>query len=144
MKNKILNTSSVSTLIPRLITGLIFLSEGLQKFITPELVGAGRFAKIGFEHPEFWASFTGVFEILCGILLIIGLLTRLAAVPLFIIMVVAFITTKYPILIEKGFFAFVHEYRTDFAMTLLLLFLLYFGGGNSSFDKKIFGQRKKR
>jgi uncharacterized membrane protein YphA (DoxX/SURF4 family) len=137
MKNKIFTTASAPTLIPRLVVGLIFLSEGLQKFITPGAVGAGRFAKIGFEHPEFWASFTGAFEIVCGALILAGLLTRLASIPLLIIMAVAFVTTKYPILIDKGFLSMAHEYRTDFAMTMLLFFLLYFGGGNYSLDKKL-------
>ena len=142
MKNKILNTSSPPTLIPRLIVGLVFLSEGFQKFITPDAVGAGRFAKIGFEHPEFWASFTGTFEIICGALILAGLFTRLASVPLLIVMLVAFVTTKYPILVEKGFFSMAHEYRTDFAMTMLLLFLLYFGGGSYSFDKNFFNDKE--
>lgn len=144
MKSKIFKTSSSPTLIPRLIVGLVFLSEGLQKFITPDTVGAGRFAKIGFEHPEFWASFTGVFEIICGILILVGLLTRLASVPLLIIMLVAFVTTKYPVLIEKGFLSMVHEYRTDFAMTMLLIFLLYSGGGNYSLDKKYFNGEQQQ
>lgn len=142
MKNKIFKTSSAPALIPRLIVGLVFLSEGLQKFLRPESVGEGRFAKIGFEHPEFWARFTGVFEITCGSLLLIGVLTRLAAIPLLIIMLVAFVTTKYPVLIEKGFLSMAHEYRTDFAMTMLLLFLLYYGGGNLSFDKKYFDDQQ--
>jgi len=101
-------------------------------------VGAGRFMKIGFEHPEFWATFTGIFEITCGVLILVGLITRLASVPLLIIMLVAFVTTKYPILMDKGFLAMAHEYRTDFAMTMLLLFLLYFGGGKNSLDKNLF------
>lgn len=138
MKNKIFNTSAAPTLIPRLIVGLVFLSEGLQKFITPETVGAGRFAKIGFAEPVFWANFTGEFEIICGTVLLFGLFTRLAAIPLLVVMCAAFIKTKIPILIDKGFWAMAHEYRTDFAMTLLLLFLLYFGGGNFSLDKKYF------
>ena len=136
MRSKILNTSSAPTIIPRIIVGLVFLSEGLQKFITPDTVGAGRFAKIGFEHPEFWALFTGTFEIFCGVLILIGHFTRLASIPLLIIMLVAFITTKYPLLIDKGFLEMAHDYRTDFAMTLLLLFLIYHGGGNKSLDKK--------
>ena len=142
MRNKILNTSSAPTIIPRIIVGLVFLSEGLQKFITPDTVGAGRFAKIGFEHPEFWASFTGTFEIICGALILVGLFTRLASIPLLIVMLVAFITTKYPLLIEKGFLAMAHDYRTDFAMTLLLLFLIHFGGGNHSLDKKFFNNEE--
>ena len=140
MKNKIFKTSPAPTLIPRLIVGLIFLSEGLQKFITPAAVGVGRFAKIGFEHAELWAPFTGVFEIICGVLLLAGLFTRLVSVPLLIIMLVAFVTTKYPILVEKGFWSMAHEYRTDFAMTMLLLFTIYYGGGSYSLDKKYFGK----
>jgi uncharacterized membrane protein YphA (DoxX/SURF4 family) len=124
-------------LLCRLAVGLIFLSEGLQKYITPDITGAGRFAKIGFSNPSFWAYFTGGFEIICGILILIGLLTRIAAVPLLIIMIVAFITTKIPTLMDKGFWAFAHAYRTDFAMTLLLIFLLIYGGGNNSIDKKL-------
>jgi putative oxidoreductase len=103
MKNRIIRTTPTNTLIPRLIVGLVFLSEGIQKFITPETVGAGRFAKLGFSHPEFWAPFTGSFEIVCGILILLGLFTRVACVPLSVIMVVAFITTKYSMLMEKGF-----------------------------------------
>lgn len=133
----LLKTTEVPTFLCRLGVGLIFLSEGLQKFITPEATGAGRFAKIGFSNPSFWASFTGSFETACGILVLIGLFTRLAVVPLLVIMMVAFITTKAPILVEKGFWAFAHEYRTDFAMTLLLIYLLIYGGGKHSIDKKI-------
>jgi putative oxidoreductase len=122
-------TNSFSTRIPRLIVGLIFFSEGLQKFITPETVGAGRFAKIGFSQPEFWAHFTGSFEIICGCLICLGVLVPFAVMPLLIIMITAFVTTKYPLLLEKGFWAFAHEYRTDFAMTMLLIWLLMINRG---------------
>ena len=67
-------------------------------------------------------------------LILIGLLTRLAAIPLLIIMIVSFITTKYPELIEKGFWFMAHDYRTDFAMTLLLIYLIIYGGGKKSID----------
>jgi putative oxidoreductase len=134
---KLLKTSSIPTLLCRLAVGLIFFSEGLQKFLFPDEVGAGRFTKIGFSNPSFWAHFTGTFEIICGFLILIGLLTRFAVIPLLIIMIVAFITTKYPILVDKGFWSMAHEYRTDFAMTLLLIYLLIYGGGNNSIDKKI-------
>ncbi|MGN6541489.1 MAG: DoxX family protein [Ginsengibacter sp.] len=132
-----LRTFNVPTLLPRLAVGLIFASEGIQKFLFADELGTGRFVKIGFSNPAFWAYFAGVFEIVCGILILIGLLTRLAAVPLLIIMIVAFITTKYPGLINKGFWFMAHDYRTDFAMTLLLIYLLVYGGGNFSIDKKI-------
>ena len=136
--NRILTTPAVPMLIPRLIVGLIFLSEGLQKFIRPLEVGAGRFAKIGFSDPAFWAYFTSSFEIICGILVIIGLLTRLASIPLIIIMVIAFITTKMTLFNSSGFWPFAHEYRTDFAITLLLILLLRYGAGKNSIDFKLF------
>ncbi len=126
------------TLLPRLIVGLIFLSEGIQKFLFPELVGTGRFEKIGFSEPEFWAYFVATFEIICGSLVLLGLLIRLASIPLFIIMVTAFITTKVPILMNEGFWRMAHEYRTDFAMTLLLIYLFIYGAGKCSVDSIIY------
>lgn len=134
---KLFVTAAYPLLLCRLIVGLVFFSEGLQKFIRPGEVGAGRFAQIGFSHPEFWAHFTGVFEIICAVLLLIGLITRLTVIPLLIVMITAFITTKIPVLTSKGFWPFAHEYRTDFAMTLLLLLLLIYGAGNNSLDQKL-------
>jgi uncharacterized membrane protein YphA (DoxX/SURF4 family) len=116
----------------RLVVGLIFLSEGLQKYLFPGLLGTGRFEKTGFSHPQFWAYFTGSFEMLCGLMVLLGLFLPLAVIPLFIIMMVAFVTTKWPLLIEKGFWPFAHEYRTDFAMTLLLIFLFLYGSKSKS------------
>jgi len=141
--NKNITTLIINTLddnravIIRIIVGLVFLSEGIQKFLFPELLGTGRFLKIGFIHPEFWAYFTGVFEVVCSIFILAGLVVRIASVPLMIIMITAFITTKWPVLIEKGFWSMAHEYRTDFAMTLLLLYLLIYGSGNWSIDSRI-------
>jgi uncharacterized membrane protein YphA (DoxX/SURF4 family) len=126
-----------SAILVRLIVGLVFLTEGIQKFLFPDLLGTGRFLTIGFSNPAFWANFTGTFEILCGTLIILGLVTRLASIPLIIIMITAFITTKIPILIHKGIWPWAHEYRTDFAMTLLLIYLLIYGSGSWSFDSKI-------
>jgi putative oxidoreductase len=124
-------------IIVRLVVGLIFLSEGLQKYLFPDLLGTGRFLKIGFTSPEFWAYFTGTFEIVCGLLVLAGLVTRIATIPLLTVMAVAFVTTKWPILIEKGIWPMAHEYRTDFAMSLLLIFLLISGGGGWSVDSLI-------
>ena len=125
------------TLLVRLVVGLIFLTEGIQKYLFPELLGTGRFMKIGFSDPAFWAYFTGAFEIVCGALILLGLLVRLATIPPFIIMLVAFITTKWPILMDKGFWQFAHEYRTDFAMTLLLIYLFIYGAGKWSKDSTV-------
>jgi putative oxidoreductase len=142
MKETIIKTNNTPALLVRLTVGLIFLSEGIQKFLFPEITGTGRFAKIGFANPEFWAYFTACFEIICGIMLLAGLLTRLASIPLLVIMITAFITTKVPILIEKGFWVMAHEYRTDFAMTMLLVYLLWFGGGKHSLDEILYRKNK--
>jgi len=137
---KILSTfifKSVSdhrSILPRLIVGLIFLSEGIQKFLFPELVGAGRFEKIGFANPEFLASFVASFEIVCGVLILIGFSVRVAAIPLLIIMITAITTTKIPILQDKGFWQMAHDSRTDFSMTLLIIFLIIYGAGKFSVD----------
>lgn len=121
-------------ILPRLIVGLIFLSEGIQKILFPELVGAGRFEKIGFSDPEFWAVFVAAFEVTCGFLVLMGLGVRIASIPLLAIMGTALVTTKLPILLESGFWSMAHAARTDFAMTLLLVFLIHYGAGNYSFD----------
>ena len=137
-KTSLFNTlDNNSALIIRIVVGLIFLSEGIQKFLFPELLGTGRFLKIGFSNPAFWAYFTGVFEIICSLFILAGLLSRIFSIPLIIIMVTAFITTKWPILIGKGFWPMAHEYRTDFAMTLLLIYLLIYGSGKWSVDSGI-------
>ena len=120
-----------------MIVGAVFLSEGIQKFLFPAIRGAGRFEKIGLPSPEFLGSFVGGFEIVCGLLILFGLLTRLANIPLIIIMVVAFATTKSEVLTEKGFWEMMHGSRTDWAMLLGSIFLLIKGGGKWSVDNKI-------
>jgi putative oxidoreductase len=127
-------------ILVRLVVGLVFLTEGIQKFLFPDLLGTGRFLTIGFSNPAFWAYFTGTFEILCGTLVILGLATRLVSIPLIIIMITAFVTTKIPILIHKGIWPWAHEYRTDFAMTILLIYLVIYGSGRWSLDSKIGGR----
>lgn len=138
MFNKFLHTdSSKTTILIRLMVGAVFLSEGVQKFLFPDTLGAGRFAKIGLPSSEFLGSFVGSFEIVCGALIIIGLLTRFASVPLIIIMLVAIATTKVEVLADKGFWEMLHGSRTDWAMLLGSIFLLIKGGGSWSVDKKI-------
>ncbi len=138
MKNRILNTdNSKTTILIRLMVGAVFLSEGIQKFLFADTLGAGRFAKIGLPLPEFLGSFVGTFEIVCGTLMVIGLLTRLASIPLIIIMLVAIATTKSEILAEKGFWEMMHGSRTDWAMLLGSIFLLIKGAGYWSVDKTL-------
>src|SRR5512132_255434 len=94
---RILTTSAPpSVVLIRLVVGAIFLSEGIQKFLFPNDLGVGRFIKIGIPAPQVMAPFVGVVEIVCGTLIILGLMTRLAAIPLIIDMVVAISTTKIP------------------------------------------------
>lgn len=136
--SKFLNTdNSKTTILIRLIVGAVFLSEGIQKFLFPDELGAGRFAKIGLPSPEFLGSFVGTFEIICGALILIGLLTRFASVPLIIIMLVAIATTKAQVLADKGFWELLHGSRTDWAMLLGSIFLLINGGGFYSIDRKL-------
>ena len=121
----------------RLMVGLVFVSEGIQKFILPESVGAGRFAKIGLPSPEVLGPLVGAFEIICGALVTFGLLTRAAVIPLIVIMLVAIASTKVPILLDKGFWSMAHDSRTDFSMLLGSLFLLIVGAGRYSLDARI-------
>lgn len=132
--------NAVTTIIIRLMVGLVFLSEGIQKFLFPELRGAGRFEKIGLPAPEFMGSFVGGFEILCGAAITFGFLTRLATLPTITIMLVALSTTKAEILAEEGFWAMLHASRTDWAMLLGSIFLLIRGGGKWSIDQNLFNR----
>lgn len=126
-----------ATILIRLLVGAVFLSEGIQKFLFPAALGVGRFTKIGIPAPQFFAPFVGVVEIVCGTLLIIGLVTRLAAIPLIIDISVAIITTKIPMLSTAGFWSMAHEARTDYCMFLGLIFLLLVGSGPFSIDRRI-------
>lgn len=142
MFQKIIQTdSSKTTIIIRLIVGAVFLSEGIQKFLFPAIRGAGRFEKIGLPSPEFLGGFVGTFEILCGALILMGLLTRLASIPLIIIMLVAIATTKADVLANDGFWEMMHGSRTDWSMLLGSIFLLIKGGGYWSLDFKFFNKK---
>lgn len=135
MIQKIRSTdSSGATLLIRLMVGVVFVSEGIQKFLYPALRGAGRFEKIGLPEPEFLGAFVGAFEIVCGALVLFGLFTRMAAIPLLCIMAVAVFTTKGKVLAEAGFWEMMHGSRTDWSMIMGNLFLLYKGGGRFSVD----------
>ena len=127
------------------MTGAVFLSEGIQKFLYPGTLGVGRFIKIGIPWPEYSAPTIGTIEIVAGILLLVGLYTRIASFVLFLNICVAIITTKYPLL-QSNFWTFAHESRTDFCMFAGTLFLLIKGGGYWSFDFKLMkhGKGKRR
>ena len=133
----------------RVLVGWVFLAEGVLKFLQPDELGAGRFAKIGIPWPNAMGSFVGGVEIVCGALLLLGLWTQLASVPLLIDIVVALLTTKLPILLGSGYWRFslpplkrygllpmLHEARTDISMLLGLVFLLLVGGGAWALDAR--------
>lgn len=143
-------SAPASVIIIRLLVGGVFLSEGIQKFLFSAEVGPGRFAKIGIPNPEVMAHFVGVIEIVCGSLILLGLLTRLATIPLIIDMLVAILSTKIPILLGYSFWGFslrnvpyygfwgmAHEARTDWAMLLASIFLLIVGAGALSIDARL-------
>jgi putative oxidoreductase len=121
----------------RMLVSAVFLSEGIQKFLFPEALGVGRFAKIGIPVAQVSAPFIGVVEVAGGALLLVGLLTRLAAGLLLADISVAIATTKFPMLVTKGFGAAAHEARTDWSMLLELVFLLVAGAGSRSLDARL-------
>ena len=138
MSKPLLRTNAPrATILIRLLVGGVFLAEGIQKFLFPAALGVGRFVKIGIPVPQFFAPFVGVVEIVCGTLLIIGFITRLAAIPLLIDISVAIATTKIPMLSRVGFWSTVHEARTDYCMLLGLVFLLLVGSGPLSIDARV-------
>ena len=142
MRRLFSTNAPAATVLVRLLVGSVFLSEGIQKFLYPAELAAGRFAKIGIPAPQIVGPFVGGCEVVCGALLIVGLLTRLAAILLLIDISVAIVLTKIPILLGHGFWGFslqrlprygfwsmMHEARTDFSMWLGLFFLLIAGAG---------------
>jgi putative oxidoreductase len=134
-RERLFDTSApASVILVRLLVGWVFFSEGVQKFLFPSALGVGRFEKIGIPAPHFFAPFVGVMEIVCGLLLIVGLLTRIAAIPLVIDISVAIATTKLPMLAKTGFWSTMHEARTDLCMLLGSLFLIAVGSGPLSVD----------
>lgn len=135
--NIIKTDDSKTTLLIRLMVGTVFLSEGIQKFLFPALRGVGRFQKMGLPSPEFLGNLVAGLEIICGILILIGFITRLAGIPLLVIMVAAIATTKFKILAQDGFWEMMHESRTDWAMLLGSIFLIIKGAGNWSADKTL-------
>ncbi len=134
-----------ATILLRVMAGTVFLWEGVMKFVFPNQ-GVGRFAKLGFPAPHFTASADAWFEIVGGALLIAGLLTRAIAIPFIIEMLVAMASTKIPLFLgtsplpsppvppQVGFWAVLHEIRSEYAQLACCAFLLIAGPGPWSLD----------
>jgi uncharacterized membrane protein YphA (DoxX/SURF4 family) len=157
LKQILRSNASPATILVRLLVGSVFVSEGIQKFLYPAELAAGRFEKIGIPSPQIMGPFVGGVEIICGAFIILGLLTRLAAIALLIDISVAILSTKIPILLGTGFCGFslpklphygfwsmMHEARTDFSMWLGLLFLFVVGAGCWSLDARWSEKQEKR
>jgi putative oxidoreductase len=125
---------AAALLLVRILVGWVFVSEGVQKFLFPAQLGVGRFEKIGIPSPQIMAPFVGTIEIVCGSLLLLGLFTRLAAVPLLSVILVAIVTTKLPMITTAGIWSMLHEARADFSMLFGLIFLMIIGGGSLALD----------
>jgi putative oxidoreductase len=129
----------------RLYVGLIFAGEGALKFVRPDALGPGRFIKAGIPGGTLFAYVDGVVEIGCGVLILVGLFTRLVTLPMIVDMLGALGITKVPLLWghaplypkEGGFWDFFHEGRLEVAMLCGSVFLLIVGAGAYSFDARM-------
>ena len=126
--------ASSAILAIRLMAGGVFFLEGIKKFLFVEQWGAGRFTRIGIPAPHLMGPFVGAVEIVCGLLVLIGLRTSLAAIPLLAVICTAIATTKIPILLKSGFWPMEADARTDYAMLMGLIFLVLAGSGCLSLD----------
>src|SRR5437588_12972329 len=124
-----------AVLLIRLAVGGVFLFEGIQKFLLPMEMGPGLFAKLGIPAPGLLAPLAGLIEVVCGALLIVGFLTRLATIPLIITMLAAIFSLGGRIYKTSGFWAMAHATRIDYAMLVGCLFLLAVGAGPISIDR---------
>jgi putative oxidoreductase len=150
MRSLLRTSAPASVVLVRLLVGVVFLAEGVQKFLFPVELGVGRFTRIGIPYPEIMAPFVGGAEIVCGVVIILGLLTRFGALVMLINISVAIVSTKLPILLghavgpfslatlaRYGFWSAIHEGRTDLCMWLGSLFLVIVGAGVASLDASL-------
>jgi putative oxidoreductase len=146
---------SSSILLLRLLAGGVFLWEGMLKFVYPNQ-GVGRFTKLGFPMPEAVANFIATAEIIGGLLILVGWLTRFVALYFIAEMIVAVLSTKISLYLgtsplplppappKMGIWAVLHEIRSDYAQILSCLFLLLEGAGKNSLDAVLRKLRRQR
>lgn len=150
-------SDSSATILIRILVSVVFIPEGIQKLAFAGVLGSGRFASIGIPFPYFFGPLVGSIEITCGLLILIGFLTRLASIPLIIVMIVAIISTKIPILLDEdwwifhlpalsryGFWSMMHELRADTSMLFASLYLFIRGAGQCSFDAWVYKECSAR
>ena len=137
-----------ATVVIRLMTGAVFLWEGIMKFVYPNL-GVGRFTKLGFPAPGMTAGFVAWVEIIGGILMIIGWLTRPVAIAFIIEMIVAILSTKIgvyfgnsplgqpPAMPKIGLGAVLYDIRSEYAQIMTSFYLLLAGPGPLSVDARV-------
>jgi uncharacterized membrane protein YphA (DoxX/SURF4 family) len=153
-KRVLATRAAASVILIRILVGWVFLTEGVGKFLYPAEQAAGRFAKIpSIPAPQIMGPFVGGVEIIFGTLILLGLFTRAAAIPLLIDISVAILSTKLPILMGHSYglpqlahydlWGMLHEARTDFSMWLGLVYLLIVGGGAWSLDAVLTRQPKR-
>lgn len=122
----------------RIVVGVVFLTEGVLKFLHPADLGAGRFARIGLPMPGLLGPFVGAVEILGGLALVFAVAPGWAALVLLGVITTALATTKVPILLGHplgrfapakapygGVLGFLHEARTDLSMFFGTLALIW-------------------
>jgi uncharacterized membrane protein YphA (DoxX/SURF4 family) len=113
----------------RIVVGIVFLTEGLLKYVYPQDLGAGRFTRIGLPWPGVLGPFVGAVEMLGGLAMLVNLAPGYAAMALVAVISVALLTTKLPVLLGRplgpftlmkapyyGALGFLHEARTDLSM----------------------------
>ncbi len=137
--NRILNIapswSWLPPLLARIAMGWVFITSGLGKLQNLDRV-TGFFNSLGIPAPGAMAPFVGTVELVAGVLLIAGLATRLSAIPLVIIMVVALLTAIGPSVEGlRGLFG-----TQEFLYVIMLIWLMVAGPGPVSIDSKVSGK----
>jgi putative oxidoreductase len=130
---------SFAALVLRLIVGYIFVSHGHQKLFKKDFGPkgfAGFLKNLNIPFPLFFSYVTGTVEFFGGVLLILGLLTRLDALLIAIVLIVAMWKVKF----KTGLLTKVMEggwaggYELDLALFAVAIVLLISGGGTFSLD----------
>ena len=126
-------------LILRLVVGAVFIAHGAQKLFVYGIGGAtGAFGQMGVPMPAVTAPLVAFVEFFGGIAIVLGLLTRLAALGVAMVMLGVLLLVK----LNAGFFA---PNGFEFELTLLggALALALAGPGDWSIDRRIAARRQR-